>query len=695
MQSQDAVLPEAAPRRAFIPELHGLRGLALLLVVAFHLFSGGRVSGGIDIFLVISGFLFTGSLARQAIGEGRINFVRHYARVGSRLLPAALVTLAGVALAMVLFLPQNHWIGTLQQLLACTLFMENWSLISSHADYAAAGGGSSPVQHFWSLAIQGQFYLVWPWIILAVVLAGRILCRRFARSSWPSPLNLLTIVTAVASAVSLGYATWLGTQDQIVSYFHTGTRSWELGAGALLALTASRLPSHPKVKLAAGWLGLALVVSSGFVLDGAKLFPGPAALWPVGGALLILYGSGAGHRSVAAILEFKPLHKLADISYPLYLWHWPVAVFSMRVFGWTKLSVPQAVAVLSLSLVLAWLTQRLIAAPVMAWVGRINPWKALAATLAMVCFSTISLAGANAATTSRIEAALFETTVRSAEHPGALVLDSEYGGKKSGFTEPFVPDTMVADQDRPEQFTNGCMQEHVDAEVFSDVRICDPVGAVGNPKRTIVVTGGSHALQWMPALEQLGKQLDWSFIAIVKAGCFYFGAGTLEAPDAVSNQSCIEWNAAAEQVILDLHPDAVFTLGTKTVVGELETLYGPSILGWERLSAAGIPVLAMRDTPRYDTSRPECVEQSAMAEECSMPRDFIYQAKNPLTQFPGIPDSVIPLDVTADICPAGTCSPIIGNVLVYWDDDHLNRTYVQTLAPALLDELERRASFLF
>jgi peptidoglycan/LPS O-acetylase OafA/YrhL len=597
---------------------------------------------------------------------------------------------------MVLFLPQNHWFDMLHQLLACTIFAENWQLIWMHADYAAAGAGTSPVQHFWSLAIQGQFYLVWPFVILGVVLLARGLAKLVRPQrvrDWLDPLNALLVFTAVTSLASLAYANWLGSQDQIVAYFHTATRWWELGAGAILALVLNRLPALPWAKLSCGWGGLALVVSSGFLLDGAKLFPGPAALWPVCGALLVLYSSGAGRGSVAVVLNGSILHRLADISYPLYLWHWPIAVFAMRVFGWNQLNIGQAAAVLAVSIALAWITNRLIATPVMDLVRNMNPWKALAAILAIAVSSSLSLVGANAAQQSRIEQELTQAT-QAEQYPGALVLDPNYLGETTELAGAFVPSTLVADQDKPEQFTSGCMQEHVDAPEFSDVRVCDPVGEIDHPQRLIVVTGGSHTLQWMPALDQLGKQLDWSFVALVKAGCLYSGNAAPDTPDALSNQACIDWNSAAEELIIDMRPDAVFTLGTNTAVGQMETLYSPSILGWQRLIDEGIAVLAIRDIPRYDSSRPECVEAAKDPASCAGRRDFMLQNVNPLTQLPGLPETVAALDMTAQICPNDTCAPIVGNVLLYWDDDHLTRTYVRTLAPALLDELERKAPFL-
>jgi hypothetical protein len=329
----------------------------------------------------------------------------------------------------------------------------------------------------------------------------------------------------------------------------------------------------------------------------------------------------------------------------------------------------------------------------MDWVRSMNPWKALAAILAVAVSSSLSLVGANAAQQSRIEQELTQA-IHSEQYPGALVLDPSYLGEQTEPPGQFVPSTLVADQDKPEQFTSGCMQEHVDSPAFSDVRICDPVGATVNPQRLIVVAGGSHTLQWMPALDQIGKQLNWSFVAIVKAGCLYSGKAAPETPDALSNQSCIDWNSAAEEEIIAMRPDAVFTLGTNTAVGQLETLYPPSILGWQRLIDEDIAVLAIRDIPRYETSRPECVEAARNPADCAAQRDFVLLNANPLTQLPELPKTVAALDMTPQICPDDTCVPIVGNVLLYWDDDHLTRTYVRTLAPALLDELERKAPFL-
>lgn len=678
---------EDAPKRTFIPELHGLRGLALLMVVLFHLFGNGRVSGGIDIFLVISGFLFTASLSRQAIATGRIALARHFGRVGFRLLPAALVVLVVVGVATALLLPWHRWPSISAQLLASALFYENWQLIETELGYEAAGVMASPLQHFWSLSIQAQFYLVWPFLILAVVWIARRLRR--------SPLNALLAVTAVMTAASLAFATWLGAVNQDVAYLHTATRWWELGAGALLGLVLGRLPQPASIKRAAGWVGLALVVTSGLVWDGALAFPGPAALWPVAGALLVLYGSGAGgERTAEVVLSSRPLHLVAELSYPLYLWHWPVAVFYLAARDYPRLGPAGAVVVLLVSVALAWVTQRLVADPAMALVNRIGP-RAAARTVAVTLLTAgTALFGVVALLEARTEAALKAASISSPEHPGASILDPGYDGPIV-FTEPPVPDPAVATRDRPEQNSQGCIQRFRDAAEYTDVLVCEPVGTLNPPKRTIVVTGGSHSIQWMPALERIGKAIDWEFIVVDKARCPFLGANVLDTPDEFANAACLVWNERAEGIIHGLDPDAVFVLGTRTQVGRAEYVHQPSVRAWQKLAEAGIGVLAIRDVPRFSHDVPECVASAADPATCGIRREESLLDENPLLSQPGLPDRFAALDLTAGICPDDACEPVIGNVLVYRDDDHLTGSYARSLAPALLRGLQEQAPWLF
>ncbi|SFB58735.1 Acyltransferase family protein, partial [Amycolatopsis marina] len=186
-----AASPE--PRR-FRPELQGLRALAALLVVVYHVWFG-RISGGVDVFFVISGFLITGQLVRVSV-RGRIEFGPLWARMIKRLFPAALTVLFVVMVASWLFLPETRWFQTIREVFASALYVENWQLVANSVDYFAQHTGASVVQHFWSLSIQGQFYVVWPVLIAVVVLVAR-------RAGWGLHRSV-GVVLAVLFVGSLG-----------------------------------------------------------------------------------------------------------------------------------------------------------------------------------------------------------------------------------------------------------------------------------------------------------------------------------------------------------------------------------------------------------------------------------------------------------------------------------------------------------
>lgn len=353
----------ALPERRYRPELHGLRGLAIAGVVLFHLFGADRVSGGIDIFLAVSGFLFTTMLLREAGTAGHIDLIRYLARLARRILAPAALVIAVTTVAGLLLLPLTRHAQLLTEARASLLYFENFELIRSQLSYEAAGAETSLFQHFWSLSVQGQFYLVWPVVaLLAVWLARR---TRF------SPTVTMAALIGLLMAASFTTAVVVQQQNQQEAYLLTQTRIWELGFGGLLALLGARLVLPGRLRTLAGWLGLGLVISCGFVLDGAALFPGPWALWPLVGMALILASAvprepdrNPEHLGTAAgLLARAPFTRLGDIAYGLFLWHWPLLIFTLELRGAPALTAGDAALVLAVSLLLGWLTFRFIERP--------------------------------------------------------------------------------------------------------------------------------------------------------------------------------------------------------------------------------------------------------------------------------------------------------------------------------------------
>jgi peptidoglycan/LPS O-acetylase OafA/YrhL len=324
---------EVAPPPAFRPDVEGLRAVAVAVVVLFHAGVPGLGGGyvGVDVFFVISGFLITSLMRREIAGTGRLSLRDFYARRARRILPAAGLVLVTVILAA------YHWLGFLRgdeiarDGVWAALFASNFRFAALGIDYLGSQAAPSPLQHFWSLAVEEQYYLVWPLAVALLI--------RFGRGRW--------IGAGLGVAVAASFAWSAGSGG----YFAPATRAWEIGAGGLLAIAGRRLPA------AFSWLGLALIGLAVLGFDETTRFPGYAAALPVAGALLVLAGRGD------ALLGLAPLRWLGRVSYSLYLWHWPVLIIWAQAHG-GPLGVPARALAVLLSLALAVLTYTCVEDPV-------------------------------------------------------------------------------------------------------------------------------------------------------------------------------------------------------------------------------------------------------------------------------------------------------------------------------------------
>ena len=277
-----------------------------------------------DVFFVIAGFLVTGSLLRGVKRTGQVQVGAFLGRLMIRLLPNALFVLLVVGIASTLIFPVTRQQAVMQEIIASALYFENWQLISNSVDYLARDAGDSPVQHFWAMSIQGQFYLIWLALALLALLVGarRAIGRR------------LVVLIALVTLMSFGCSVVMTWQDQPVAYFHTATRAWEFGIGGLVA---AGLIAAPRLGVGgqriAGWLGLLLIVGTGLVVPVSSAFPGFAALLPVIGAVLILLSGTPSRGSAASLLSRQPLVWLGGRAYAIYLWHWPLLVFYLHLRG--------------------------------------------------------------------------------------------------------------------------------------------------------------------------------------------------------------------------------------------------------------------------------------------------------------------------------------------------------------------------
>src|SRR5271166_5530157 len=359
--------PGTGTRRAgfYRHDLDGLRGVAIALVAMFHVWFG-RVSGGVDVFLVLSGFFFGGSVLRTALTpNSSLSPIPELRRLVRRLLPALVVVLAGSALLTILVQPQTRWETFADQSLASLGYYQNWELASTASNYLRAGEAVSPLQHIWSMSVQGQFYVAFLALVFSFALVFRRVLGKYLRVSLVILLTSLTVGSFV-------FAVFAHAANQSTAYYNSFARAWELMLGALVGALVPYVRWPMWLRTGASTVALAAVLSCGALIDGVKEFPGPCALVPVGATVLMILAAANRQADPATrdrmpvpnrVLAAAPLVTLGAMAYSLYLWHWPLLIFWLAYSGHRHANFFEGTAVLLLSGVLAYLTTRLVEDP--------------------------------------------------------------------------------------------------------------------------------------------------------------------------------------------------------------------------------------------------------------------------------------------------------------------------------------------
>ena len=691
------------PRRAVRPEIQGLRAVAVLLVVGYHLFPhhlrGGYV--GVDVFFVISGYLITGQIMKEVVSTGRLSLLGFWGRRVRRLLPAALLVLT-VCLALTwLFAPTALWSQWLGQISASALYVENWVLAADAVDYLAQGNAPSIVQHFWSLSVEEQFYIVWPILVVLVLVA-----LRWARHSSRNA-RVALIVLATISVASLVWSVAQTNFEPGIAYFSTATRIWEFGAGALLVfLPAAVLRAALRYLL--GWAGLAAIALAGILFTAATPFPGYAALLPVAGAAAVIVAGGPDlPRSAASLLSIRPAVFIGDISYSTYLWHWPLIIIAPYATG-LPLTLPAKAGVVVLTLALAWASTTWVERPLRHLPAlSARRWRSFAAgvvAMALVVGGSLSLqadlqgrldaaraaeqAAAEMADQTALEA--IEAAAGGTIDPGAAVclgpaaLDPNNGCSSAiGAGEYLVPPAVVGSRSF-EALYPGCMGGQDERKPVT----CE-VGETVAPTRTIALVGDSHATHWVGAFDVLGRALHWRVIVSTKASCPFIATDRLvDGENGARIGICREVSDEVLDELTSGHEvDAVFTSAFGSAYGwDGDPAEGLSYYA-SALSEVGIPLIVLRDVPRVKdrANSPACLQSTVDVLDCSLPRGeaLVPDAYSDIAASVGLPV----IDLTDQFCDATWCYAVVGGVVVYVDYSHLSSEYSALLAPAIFRDL--------
>ena len=676
-------------------DLDGLRGIAIALVAVFHVWFG-RVSGGVDVFLALSGFFFGGRLLRTALTPGASLWpVPEVVRLVRRLLPALVVVLAASAILTILIQPETRWETFADQSLASLGYFQNWELANTASDYLRAGEAVSPLQHIWSMSVQGQFYIAFLALIFSFAYLFRRRLGKHMRISFVVLLSALTIASFV-------YAVFAHNADQATAYYNSFARAWELLLGALLGAVVPYVRWPMWLRTTVAVVALAAILSCGALIDGVKEFPGPWALVPVGATMLFILSAanrqadpGTAGRLPAPnrLLATAPFVSLGAMAYSLYLWHWPLLIFWLSHTGRPRVNFLEGAIVLLVSGVLAWVTTRYVETP-LRYRGGSSPapavplWSRLRRPT-IVLGSIVGLLGVTLTATAfgwREHVTVQRSngkelsTLSTRDYPGALALLNHAKVPKL----PMRPTVLEAKNDLPETTTDGCISD------FDNSDVINCTFGDRSAHRTIALAGGSHAEHWITALDLLGQKHHFKVVTYMKMGC---PLTTEQVPLVMGDNrpypGCREWNDRVMPQLIADHPDFVFTTSTRPWNIKPGDVMPATYIGvWQTLSDNNIPILAMRDTPwMVRNGEPyfpsDCLASGGDANSCGIKRSAVLSDHNQTLDFVGQFPLLKPLDMSDAVCRKDICRAVEGNVLLYRDAHHISTTYMRTMTNEL------------
>ena len=669
---------EAAERGHFRPDIEGLRAVAVIAVLLFHAgvpgFAGGFI--GVDVFYVISGFLITGLLRRELLRTGGVDLISFYARRVRRLLPAALAVIAVTMAAAVVILPPLRIGGVAIDATAAALYVSNYRFALEGLDYLG-DARASPLLHYWSLAVEEQFYLFWPVIM---IVAARLL--GIARLGWV--IAAIGVASFVASFVLTDIAAPVG-------FFSLPTRAWDLAVGGLLAVAPEPLLGRAdrRIYWAVGGLGLLLIVGSAVLVDPAQPFPGMAAVFPVLGAAMVV-ASGARSGGAARLLSAAVPRWLGRISYSLYLWHWPLLILVPIAIG--QDSLPIRLALAGLSIAVAEASTRWIEQPFRHGAGsRMRPPFVVASSVAAsIVVALASFAGGSLLTpsaSSPIPAAQLQADIAD---PSA-VLEAPH---LSGPIPPGIRNSVAwAAQDIPESRRSGCAVTKLGT---------DPTPCVYGDEassETYVLVGDSHMAQWLPAFTELAAEKDWRIASFTKPACPPVEALTWDERLARSYDECLTWFRSVVDRIAEERPRAIFMASARNHELYLDGVradFRDSPDQWSKAIGAAVgrlsaiaPVVWLADTPRNEVEPLDCLSARSRFEDCQSPLAAALDARWSAIEQAAVSDAggtVVSLNDL--LCPASVCPLAFGDYIVYRDTHHLTATFARLLARPLYERLD-------
>ncbi|WP_225437464.1 acyltransferase family protein [Arthrobacter sedimenti] len=672
---------------ALRPDIQGLRALAVIAVILDHLLgwpSGGFV--GVDIFFVLSGFLITGLLLREYERTGRISFSGFYRRRIKRILPAAMLVLVLTVAGAFLVFNDARAKSTLVDSVWALLFGANWHQAIVGTDYFAVGDPESPVQHYWSLAVEEQFYIVWPWLMVALFMVA---ARLF--NSRDRPRLIAGSAMLALSIASFAWSVFETSTSPTTAYFSTFSRAWELGVGAFLACASTLLPRLPAaLRPYLAWAGLAGIIASLFTINAETAFPGPSAALPVlSTALVIAAGTGAAtHRGLAPLTN-RVSGYIGGVSYSLYLWHFPVIIIGTTLFGNGPVQNAVMALVFTTGAIYAY---HLVEDPIRrsdwlkdGWHGRRSRGAWIApATYKMTAFSLLVVVTAGAVWISLIPtkpsvAAVAPVPISGIPADAAATTKPQMEALQANLAK------ALATPEWPEGLRPALDEALVSPQAPPDVAPCSD-GVVdetqctwGDPQaeHTAMTIGNSISMTYVEALRTaLGTDDGWNLMSYGKFGC------PIVDSESIPVDECSERLDQTVDAINRVHPDVVFIAGVED---------GPSAkIQLDKVTVSTMFVFL--PGPPGDNDLSTCYTRLSSPADCagSVQGNFGSVEKGLAKAFDG---SYV--DSSGWFCHEGRCPSFVEGTVMKLDARHMTPEYARYIAPVIRENLEQSGIIQF
>lgn len=644
---------------AFRADIEGLRAVAILLVVAAHAhvarLAGGFV--GVDVFFVLSGYLITRLLVREAMATGSVRLLAFYARRLQRLMPALLLTIVATAIGAMILLAPFEQVPQAQAAGAAASWTSNVYFTFADVDYFNADAASNLFLHTWSLGVEEQFYLVWPALVLFLLGALAWQGRRL-------DVTQLRAGMLATFALCLALSLLLTRAAPLLAFYMMVSRAWQFALGGLVFLLidqgsgARAMLRSPRIAGLVGATGLVAIIATATLLDVHAPYPGWRALLPSLGAACVIAAGVSGVHGANRVLATRPLQGIGRVSYAWYLWHWPVFLL-----GATLVDVANPLHRLGLvaaALVLAVVSTRLFEEPLRRLAAlRARPGWVVAGGLALI---VASVAGAFA-------------WKQAAERWSGEPAQRRYQDVRA---------------DLPALYALGCDDWYHSAAV-------KPCGfGAPDARHTVVLFGDSVGAQWFPAIERLFHRPDWRLVVVTKSSCPLVDLPFFYERIGREYVECAAWRRDAIAWLQTLRPDLILAGSSAAYPFSPDDWARGSTPVFAELARASAHVGILAPTPELPFDGPACLARQDWRarvlpgmDTCRAPahtpqQDALRRALADAVQ----PNANVRLvDMGDAVCPDGICSARRGAEVTFRDGQHLRAGFVAGLEPALAKAL--------